>query len=382
MTQRGERISSDSADGAKKYAMNQLQYSDEIFRLLVEGVEDYAIFLLDPTGKVSTWNQGAERIKGYKAQEIIGQHFSRFYPREAIESKWPDRELEIASKEGRYTDEGVRVRRDGSTFWAHVVITALRDDAGELRGFSKVTRDLTERREFEERTRQLNKELKGRINQLMESQRMVELRTLELQKLSAELMRVQDEERRRISRALHDELGQELAALKIDLDIQNSDGQKLAPAIETVERALSKVRNVSYLLHPPLLDESGLLPALHWYFDGLKKRSELRITFDYMPRVFPRLSSELETTVFRIIQEALTNVYRHSGSEDARIDISQEIDRVRLRIRDFGKGIGPAAGTTGVGISGMKERVRQLNGELMVSRAEPGTLVEAVMPQI
>jgi PAS domain S-box-containing protein len=380
MTQRGERISSDSADGAKKYAMNQLQYSDEIFRLLVEGVEDYAIFLLDPTGKVSTWNQGAERIKGYKAQEIIGQHFSRFYPREALESKWPDRELEIASKEGRYTDEGVRVRRDGSTFWAHVVITALRDDTGELRGFSKVTRDLTERREFEERTRQLNKELKGRINQLMESQRMVELRTLELQKLSAELMRVQDEERRRISRALHDELGQELAALKIDLDIQNSDGQKLAPAIETVERALSKVRNVSYLLHPPLLDESGLLPALHWYFDGLKKRSELRITFDYMPRVFPRLSSELETTVFRIIQEALTNVYRHSGSEDARIDISQEIDRVRLRIRDFGKGIGPAAGTTGVGISGMKERVRQLNGELRVSRAEPGTLVEAIIP--
>ena len=348
--------------------------------MLVEDVEDYAIFLLDPTGKVSTWNQGAERIKGYKAQEIIGQHFSRFYPREAIESKWPDRELEIASKEGRYTDEGVRVRRDGSTFWAHVVITALRDDAGELRGFSKVTRDLTERREFEERTRQLNKELKGRINQLMESQRMVELRTLELQKLSAELMRVQDEERRRISRALHDELGQELAALKIDLDIQNSDGQKLAPAIETVERALSKVRNVSYLLHPPLLDESGLLPALHWYFDGLKKRSELRITFDYMPRVFPRLSSELETTVFRIIQEALTNVYRHSGSEDARIDISQEIDRVRLRIRDFGKGIDPTAGTTGVGISGMKERVRQLNGELRVSRAEPGTLVEAIIP--
>jgi len=380
MTEPREHISSASADDAKKHPTNQLQQSDEIFRLLVEDVEDYAIFLLDPTGKVSTWNQGAERIKGYKAQEIIGQHFSRFYPREAIESKWPDRELEIASKEGRYTDEGVRVRRDGSTFWAHVVITALRDDAGELRGFSKVTRDLTERREFEERTRQLNKELKGRINQLMESQRMVELRTLELQKLSAELMRVQDEERRRISRALHDELGQELAALKIDLDIQNSDGQKLAPAIETVERALSKVRNVSYLLHPPLLDESGLLPALHWYFDGLKKRSELRITFDYMPRVFPRLSSELETTVFRIIQEALTNVYRHSGSEDARIDISQEIDRVRLRIRDFGKGIDPTAGTTGVGISGMKERVRQLNGELRVSRAEPGTLVEAIIP--
>jgi PAS domain S-box-containing protein len=376
MTQPRGNISSTSVDSAKKHAQ-----SDEIFRLLVESVEDYAIFLLDPTGKVATWNQGAQKIKGYKSQEIIGQHFSRFYPREAIESKWPDRELEIAGKEGRYTDEGLRVRKDGSTFWAHVVITALRDDTGELRGFSKVTRDLTERREFEDRTRQLNKELKTRINQLMESQRIIELRTLELQKLSAELMRVQDEERRRISRALHDELGQELAALKIDLDVQNSGGEKLAPALEMVDRALSKVRNISYLLHPPLLDESGLLPALHWYFEGLKKRSELRIKFDYMPRVFPRLAPEVETAVFRIIQEALTNVYRHSGSEDVRIDISQEVDRVRLRVRDFGKGISQA-GTTGVGISGMKERVRQLNGEVSVSRAEPGTLVEAIIPLI
>jgi len=366
---------------AKKNTEFRVRQTDEVFRLLVESVKEYAIFLLDPEGRVSTWNQGAERIKGYKAQEIIGQHFSRFYPREAIESKWPDRELEIATKEGRYTDEGLRVRKDGSTFWAHVVITALRDDAGVLRGFSKVTRDLTERRALEERTRQLNKELRTRITQLVETQRQVELRTLELQKLSGELMRVQDEERRRIARALHDELGQELAALKIDLDVQNSgQEQKLSSAIEMTERALSKVRNISYLLHPPLLDESGLMPALHWYFDGLRKRSELRITFDYKPAVFPRLSRELETAIFRIIQEALTNAYRHSGSEDARIEINQDLDRVTVRVRDFGKGIGPLALSAGVGISGMKERVKQLNGELKVSRAEPGTLVEATMP--
>src|ERR1700732_5288770 len=142
MTQPPQHI----ADDAKQHATNKPDKSDEIFRLLVESVKDYAIFLLDPSGKVSTWNQGAERIKGYKAREIIGQHFSRFYPVEAIESKWPDRELEIAAKEGRYVDEGLRVRKDGSTFWANVVITALRDETGELRGFSKVTRDLTERR--------------------------------------------------------------------------------------------------------------------------------------------------------------------------------------------------------------------------------------------
>ena len=382
MTQENQQISLAPLDmDARKQTETSLQQTDEIFRLLVESVKEYAIFLLDPEGRVSTWNQGAERIKGYKAQEIIGHHFSRFYPREAIESKWPDRELEIATKEGRYTDEGLRVRKDGSTFWAYVVITALRDNAGVLRGFSKVTRDLTERQDLEERTRQLNKELRTRITQLMESQRQVELRTLELQKLSSELMRVQDEERRRISRALHDELGQELAALKIDLDMQNSGpDQKLSPAIEMTERALSKVRNISYLLHPPLLDESGLMPALHWYFDGLKKRSELRITFDYKPAVFSRLSRDLEVAIFRIIQEALTNAYRHSGSKDVRIEINQELDRVTVRVRDFGKGIGPLAFSAGVGISGMRERVKQLNGELRVSRAEPGTLVEATIP--
>jgi PAS domain S-box-containing protein len=366
--------------GPKKLPDERLQQSDEIFRLLVESVRDYAIFLLDPNGIVSTWNQGAERIKGYRASEIIGQHFSRFYPRDAIESRWPDRELEIAGKEGRYTDEGLRVRKDGSTFWAHVVITALRGKDGELRGFSKVTRDLTERRDLEERTRELNKELRTRIAQLVESQRQIELRTLELQKLSGQLMTVQDDERRRLSRSLHDELGQELAAIKMTLDMQNTAQGKLSPAIEMTERALAKVRNISYLLHPPLLDESGLLPALHWYFEGIQKRAELRISFNYKPAVFPRLSRDLETAIFRVIQEALTNAYRHAGTQDVKIDMEQGPDRVLVRVRDFGKGVGPSAYTTGVGISGMKERVKQLNGELRVSRAEPGTLVEATLP--
>src|SRR4029077_7838974 len=205
------------------------------------------------------------------------------------------RELEIATKEGRYTDEGLRVRKDGSTFWAHVVITALRDEDGNLQGFSKVTRDLTERRELEERARELNRELRTRVTQLVETQRQVELRTLELQKLSRDLLNVQDEERRRLSRALHDELGQELAALKIELDMKNQPG--LAAASDMADRALTKVRNLSYLLHPPLLDESGLLPALHWYFDGLRKRSHLRTTFDHKPAIFLPLPSDLETAI-------------------------------------------------------------------------------------
>lgn len=378
-------VSSDTL--ATDNVKSQLRRSDEIFRMLVESVEDYAIFLLDPNGHVATWNHGAERIKGYKANEIIGQHFSRFYPREAQESRWPDRELEIAREEGRFADEGLRVRKDGSTFWAYVVITALRDRQGELRGFSKVTRDLTERRALEERLRQLNKELRNRVTELLESQRQVELRTLELQKLSGQLLSVQDEERRRMARTLHDDLGQDLTALKIQLDVQsesNENTPRLAQARELAASVLSKVRNMSYLLHPPLLDESGLLAALHWYFEGLQSRGQVRIAFDYKPSLFPRLPRDIETAVFRVIQESLTNIYRHSESPDARIELRQQNDNVVLRIRDFGKGIPDTKigmlAVPGVGITGMRERVKQLNGELTISRAEPGTLVQAVIP--
>ncbi|HEX8154213.1 MAG TPA: PAS domain S-box protein, partial [Thermoanaerobaculia bacterium] len=124
----------------------KLRQSEEVFRLLVEQVRDYAIFLLDPNGNIATWNAGAQRIKGYMPNEIIGRHFSSFYPEEDILNKKPERELEIATREGRVEDEGWRVRKDGSRFWANVIITALRDEAGVLVGFAKVTRDLTERR--------------------------------------------------------------------------------------------------------------------------------------------------------------------------------------------------------------------------------------------
>src|SRR3954466_16004669 len=131
-----------------------LRQSEERYRLLVESVKDYAIFLLDPQGHVLTWNAGAERIKGYRAEEIIGQHFSRFYPADAVSSGWPAHELSVAAATGRFEDEGWRVRKDGSRFWANVVITALRGESGRLVGFGKVTRDLTERRQREEAMRQ------------------------------------------------------------------------------------------------------------------------------------------------------------------------------------------------------------------------------------
>jgi formate hydrogenlyase transcriptional activator len=134
----------------RKQAETALRRSEERFRLLVEGAKDYAIFMLDPEGKVSSWNPGAERIKGYRAEEILGQHFSKFYPQENVERGKPQHELQIAAAEGRFEDEGWRIRKDGSRFWANVIITALRGQDGQLIGFSKVTRDITNRRKAEE----------------------------------------------------------------------------------------------------------------------------------------------------------------------------------------------------------------------------------------
>jgi signal transduction histidine kinase len=152
--------------------------------------------------------------------------------------------------------------------------------------------------------------------------------------------------------------------------------------IQLAESALATVRNVSYLLHPPLLDESGLLAALHLYLEGFRKRSKLRITFDYKPLSFPRLSQELEISIFRVIQEALMNVHRHAASDDARIELVQLADHILIKVRDFGVGIPSATGgmVRGVGVNGMRERLKQMGGDLNISRAEPGTLVEATIP--
>src|SRR6185436_18167203 len=136
----------------RRAAEEELRLSEERFRLIVQTVRDYAIFMLDPTGHIATWNAGAERIKGYRADEIIGKHFSVFYPAEDRDWDKPAWELREATRDGRFEDEGWRVRNDGSRFWADDVITALHDDEGRLGGFAKVTRDLTERRAAEQRS--------------------------------------------------------------------------------------------------------------------------------------------------------------------------------------------------------------------------------------
>ena len=206
-----------------------------------------------------------------------------------------------------------------------------------------------------------------------------------LGQLTARLLHLQDEERRRIARELHDSVGQIIAALSMNLSAVQADIARLSKTASTIadSSALvndlsSGIRTISYLLHPPLLDEAGLSSALRWYIQGFAERSKIKVDVDF-PGDFARLPRDLETAIFRVVQECLTNIHRHSESPVARIRIRQSAGRVRIEVEDQGRGI-PAGklseivsrGTPGVGIRGMRERLRQLGGSLEIRSDGPG----------
>jgi signal transduction histidine kinase len=213
----------------------------------------------------------------------------------------------------------------------------------------------------------------------------------ELRRLSNRLMNAQDEERRRFARDLHDGIGQELAAAKMMLDgmlqvpMVRPDERAISEASEIIDRAIQQVRSMSHLLHPPLLDEVGLFSALRWFLEGIAERSGIRTILDLQPRDFPRLSPQLERTVFRIVQEALTNVFRHSQAQEASVTLIRQDSGLLLRVRDNGTGVGEQTlqlhpGGIGIGIGSMRERAHELGGELRILNATPGTIVEVVIP--
>ena len=282
---------------------------------------------------------------------------------------------------GENYDNELRLRgTSGDYRWFRCRAVPIRDDQGSIVRWYGTCSDIHDSKLLEESMR---------IN-AAELERMVEERTNELRRLSSRLLTLQDEERRRVAREIHDGLGQELVAAKMLLDANLHGKSKLrkeetvTQASELLDGVLQQVRTLSHLLHPPLLDQIGLFPAIRWYIDGIKARSGIETFLEVAPAEFPRLTPDLETGIFRILQEALTNIFRHSEAKQCWITISEHEGTIQIQVRDNGKGIKPEIaqlrpGAIGVGIGGMMQRARELGGELQISNSAPGTLVNVVI---
>jgi signal transduction histidine kinase len=271
-------------------------------------------------------------------------------------------------------------------------ITALTSEAHERQRAQTELREAHDQleRRVVERTAELSQALAR-----LESEIVVrEQAETQLRHLSVRLMTLQDEERRRIARELHDSAGQTLAAMKMSmalirkLDSKTPGLQCLIDDLNALaDEALQEVRTTSYLLHPPLLDEAGIASAARWFVEGFARRSGIPVQCD-IPETMPRPARECELVLFRVLQESLTNVHRHSGASAATVRLTRDSDRFRLEVSDNGKGISPEslrrldgrANKAGVGITGMRERVRELGGDIEIRALTPGTSICVALP--
>jgi len=332
----------------------QLAYQAELLDLAND-----AILVRTAADEISYWNEGAERLYGWAREEVLGKSLH-----EVLRTEFPVPLPEILQSD-RWEGELRHRRKDGSKIVVASRWTTLRDHNGKPVGSLEINTDVTARRRAEEAARSLS----GRI------------------------LTLQDDERRRIARGLHDSLGQYLAALAMKLDLLSTQGRKRAKSIlecsQLVEQCLSETRTISHLLHPPLLDEAGIGSAVRLYVDGFAQRSGIQVHLDLPPEL-GRLQEDIEIALFRAVQEALTNVHRHSGSSSVYICINLDAEQVRLEIKDNGRGIpkkhltllteGDAG--SGVGIAGMRERVRELRGSLEIQSDKTGTRFLIVIPSM
>jgi len=247
-------------------------------------------------------------------------------------------------------------------------------------------------REVEIEARKQTETLLRRTQSEMEA--IIDDRTEQLRQLSARVISLQDEERRRIARELHDSAGQYLAAIEMNLsglkqtpNLEESLARPISDSLDLANLCTAEIRTISYLLHPPLLDEMGLASALGWYVEGFSERSGIRVDLDYA-KDFGRLPREIETVLFRVVQQGLANIHRHSGSQVAKIRMEADAESVRVEICDEGRGIEPEilkgmdAGRRlmGVGIAGMRERVRVMGGRFSIRSGREGTTIDVTLP--
>lgn len=311
-----------------------------------------------PQATIAYWNKGAERLYGWSSSEAVGQD-----PAVLLQTQYP---IPLAEIEQHDVWEGelLHTTRDGRRIVVASRWTMLRNEAAQPSGWMEINTNITERKRAENAARSLS----GRI------------------------LTLQDEERRRIARGLHDSLGQYLAALKMQLGLlamaESDQSTLIAEASAIVDRCITETRTISHLLHPPLLDEAGFGSAARWFVEGFAERSGIAVDLS-LPSDFGRLQSDVEITLFRALQEGLTNVHRHSASPKADIRVFLERHYVRLEIQDYGQGMPPetiqqlneGGGKTGVGVAGMRERVRELGGYMTIKSDSMGTQLTVILPR-
>jgi PAS domain S-box-containing protein len=351
--------------------------------------------MLDTGGRVISWNRGAQRINGYQRDEILGRPFSTFYPPEAVSAGLPQRELELAATEGRSEHEGWRLRRDGTRYWAVVVTTAVRDDAGRLLGFAKVTRDVTARRraeaeikrhreQLEELVAAQTQDLNAKNAQLTEETRRAARLAVERRELVRQALEAEDQQRQRFSESLHDQPLQNLLSALQDLnDVEDRDDPALRRTVELVELTIKQLREMVLDLHPVTLTYGGLASTVN----ALAERAKARGGFDCRVDVDSAAPGVADDLVIAVVRELLTNVVKHAHA--TRVDV--EIKRrprgpLELSVSDDGVGIAnvqliDVLREGHIGLASSAARVEALDGSFEIaSESRRGTTVRCVIP--
>jgi PAS domain S-box-containing protein len=390
----------EAATAERRKAQKSLEQRDfELADLLENALE--GVQRTGPDQRIVWANKAVLKLLGYQAEEYVGHRLDEFFVhREAFDAFW----AKLMRKEEVY-DHAAELRcKSGATVQVVIHSNGLWED-GKFVYSRTFLHDVTERMAMERALKQAHDDLEKRVRdrtdelrkkniQVLKQAEILDMTNQGLRELSARLLRVQDDERRRIARDLHDSTGQSLALLSMNLSALEAEASKSNPALvngllenaEIVRKIATELRTLSYLLHPPLLEEMGLESALRWYVDGFSRRSNIRITLDLSPDL-GRLSQDLEITLFRVIQECLTNIHRHSESPTATIGVSRHSGGIDLEVRDAGKGIDPeklakiaSSGDAGVGLRGMRERIKNLCGDFTIDSDSKGTSIRVTIP--
>jgi two-component system, chemotaxis family, CheB/CheR fusion protein len=390
--------------GEQRRAEERLRESETRQRLILESILDYAVVAIDTGGHIESWNAGAERAFGYTEDEALGEHTRILFTEDDRKAELPEKEMVLAREQGRAHDDRWHVRKDGSSFFASGTLFPLRDRTATLTGYVKIARDLTERKQYEDAVRTAHNELEIRVEErtraLASANTALGLEVDErragedrVKGLLKRLVTIQEDERRRIARDLHDHLGQQMTAMRLNLEslktMPDATGE-LRERVEQTDRIAERldadVEFLAWELRPAGLDDIGLPGTLSKFLREWSKHYGIAAEFHVSGLDQLRLGSEIETSLYRIAQEALNNIYKHARANRVDVLLERRDGQVILIIEDDGVGFDPVvtvqrSGERGLGVIGMRERTALAGGTLDVeSQVGQGTTIFVRVP--